>query len=286
LPLIRRSRNRPVVICDWHNIESEVMNRYARWTQSWAQKLYALRTSHLIRKVESRLLRQCDAHIVVSQRDKSALQELVPKARVHVVENGVDTADLSAGEQTGSPLSRTDIIFVGSMDYHANVDGAIYFSTEVWPTIRSVAPQLHLRIVGSNPTREVRDLAQLPGISVTGAVDDVRPYYRRAFAAVVPLRIAGGTRLKVLEAMATGTPVVSTSIGAEGLEVKPGVHILLADEPEALARSVLELSDSNDLWQRLSQQGRELAHSRYDWQTLGSSLCRIHHAVLEHRLHG
>jgi glycosyltransferase involved in cell wall biosynthesis len=186
----------------------------------------------------------------------------------------------------GSQQTRKDIVFVGSMDFHANIDGASYFCTEVWPQIHALAPQFRFIVVGSRPAVEVRNLAQSPGIIVTGEVDDVRPYYGSAFAAIVPLRVGGGTRLKILEAMAAGVPVVSTSIGAEGLAVNPGVNILLADTPEEMARVLMELHHSHEMWQRLSAAGRELARTRYDWCVIGSSLHRTHRLVFDQRPHG
>ena len=288
VPTIRSSRSRPAVVCDWQNIESELMERYGEHAGSWARKLYARRTARLLRNVERRLLTECDAHLVTSKRDASMLRGLVPNAPVHIVENGVDVARYSGGYTPSAPTmverakqKRTDIVFVGSMDYHANIDGAIYFCTEIWPRLHALAPQLRLMIVGSRPSDEVRDLARAPGVVVTGTVDDVEPYYRGALAAIVPLRIGGGTRLKILEAMAAGVPVVSTSIGAEGLAVNAGVNILLADTPEETTRGLMELYESYDTWQRVSDRGRELACTRYDWSVIGSSLHRIHSALVD-----
>ncbi len=293
LPTIRASRSHPLVVCDWHNIESELMDRYGRYTRNWARKLYANRTTHLIKNMERRLLTDCDAHIVVSERDQSTLRTLVPEARVHLVENGVDMAQYANCEELAAPMllgrseqTRRDIVFVGSMDFHANIDGAKYFCAEVWPKIHALAPQFRFIVVGSRPAAEVRDLAQSPGIIVTGAVDDVRPYYGGALAAIVPLRVGGGTRLKILEAMAAGVPVVSTSIGAEGLAVNPGADILLADTPEEMARVLIELHHSPEMWRRLSEAGRELARTRYDWCVVGSSLHRTHRLLLDPRPHG
>jgi polysaccharide biosynthesis protein PslH len=284
--------SRPLLVCDWHNIESELMDRYGRYTRNWAQKLYARRTARLMKNVERRLLAQCDAHIVVSERDGSRLRTLAPEARVHVVENGVDVARFADGEELAAPTPlglgqpRRSIVFVGSMDYHANIDGATYFCGKIWPRIRSLDAELRCMIVGSRPGAAVRDLAQAPGVIVTGTVDDVRPYYRGALAAIVPLRIGGGTRLKILEAMAAGIPVVSTSVGAEGLAVNPGVNILIADTPEEMTRALMALNHSHEMWKRLSEAGRELAQTVYDWSVIGSSLHGIHRDLLDQRPNG
>jgi glycosyltransferase involved in cell wall biosynthesis len=293
LPTIRASRSQPAVVCDWQNIESELMDRYGHHAGSWARKLYARRTAHLLRNAECRLLTECDAHIVTSRRDESMLRAMVPNASVQIVENGVDVARYSDGDKPSPPTvmervrqTRTDIVFVGSMDYHANIDGAIYFCTKIWPRLHALAPELRLMIVGARPSAEVRDLARLPGVVVTGTVDDVEPYYRGALAAIVPLRIGGGTRLKILEAMAAGIPVVSTSIGAEGLAVTAGLDIALADTPDETTRALMELYESCETWQRLSDRGRELVCTRYDWSVIGSSLHRIHCALVDQRNHG
>ena len=289
--IIRACRRRPLLVCDWHNIESELMERYGRYTRNWAHKLYASRTKHLIKNVERRLLTEVDAHIVVSERDESKLRTLVPEARVQVVENGVDVAQYAEWEERTAPAdlradqqTRRDIVFVGSMDFFANIDGATYFCAEVWPRIHALAAELHFMVVGSRPVAEVRDLAQSPGVIVTGTVDDVRPYYRGALAAIVPLRIGGGTRLKILEAMAAGVPVVSTSVGAEGLAVNHGVNILIADTPEEMTRSLTELYHSHEMWRRLSEAARELVRTRYDWSVIGSSLLEVYRHLLQDRI--
>jgi glycosyltransferase involved in cell wall biosynthesis len=289
--IIRACHSRPLLVCDWHNIESELMERYGRYTRNWAHKLYAGRTAHLIKNVERRLLTEVDAHIVVSERDESKLRTLVPEARVHVVENGVDIARYADREGIAAPAvlrpgqqTRRDIVFVGSMDYYANIDGATYFCAEIWPRINALAAELRFIVVGSRPVAEVRGLAQAPGVIVTGTVDDVRPYYRGALAAIAPLRIGGGTRLKILEAMAAGIPVVSTSVGAEGLAVNPGVNILLADTPEEMSRALMELYHSPEMWRRLSEAGRELVRTRYDWSVIGTSLLDVHRGLLQNRI--
>ena len=293
LSTIRGSPSRPLIICDWHNIESELMDRYGQHSGNWARKLYAGRTTQLLRNFERRLLAECDAHIVVSKRDESRLRAIVPKACVHVVENGVDVARYSDGPKPAAPTrlkdaqqKRTDIVFVGSMDFHANIDAVVYFCTEIWPRVHTLAPDLRFVIVGARPTAEVRDLARYPAVVVTGTVDDVAPYYSNALAAMVPLRVGAGTRLKILEAMAAGVPVVSTSIGAEGLTVNAGVDILLADTPEEITRALVELYNSYQTWRRLSDRGQELAGTRYDWSVIGSSLHRAHRALLDQRAYG
>jgi sugar transferase (PEP-CTERM/EpsH1 system associated) len=275
LAIIRAARNYPVLVCDWHNIESELMRRYSEREPSRFRTAYAVKTARLMSEFEKRALREFDAHIVVSERDAERLRELNPDARVFVIENGVDTAFYAdAGARDESPARR--IVFVGSMDYHANIDGAVNFAREVWPRLRERRPELIFTIVGKDPTPEVRDLAQIPGIEVTGTVDDVRPFYREAIAAVVPLNVGGGSRLKILEAMAAGVPVVSTTLGAEGLEVQHDENILIADTNEQFLEAIISLVTIKARHNHLVVAGRALVSRRYDWSRLGASLFSIY----------
>ncbi|HTM89373.1 MAG TPA: glycosyltransferase [Terriglobales bacterium] len=284
LPIIRSARSRIPVVCDWHDVESDRMSRFSAHAPGWAQRLYARRTSLLLRKAESRLLQECEAHVVVSDRDASLLRELSPQASIHVIENGVDVGYYLNGNGAAEApgfAARHHIVFVGSMDFQANVDAARYFALEVWPQLQATNPQFRFVIVGSRPLPQVQELARLPGVTVTGTVDDVRPYYAQAFAAIAPLRVAGGTRLKILEAMAAGVPLVSTTIGAEGLAAVPGRHLLLGDSPQQLLAALVNLRNSPRLWHSLSQAGRELVSTRYDWPKIGSSLYDLHCALLK-----
>jgi len=278
LPIIRAAC-RARVVCDWHNIESELMRRYSEREPSRLRRAYASRTARLMSEFEKRALREFDAHVVVSQRDEQRLLDLNSDARIFVIENGVDTdfySDLEARDES----LRHRIVFVGSMDYHANIDGAVNFAREVWSHLRERRPDLVFTIVGKDPAPEVRELAQLPGIEVTGSVDDVRPFYRAAIAAVVPLKVGGGSRLKILEAMAAGVPVVSTTLGAEGLDVQHDENILIADTKEQLVEAIISLVENKARRNDLVVAGRALVSRRYDWSSLGASLFRAYEELL------
>jgi polysaccharide biosynthesis protein PslH len=279
LEIIRKARKRPVVVCDWHNVESELMRRYSEREPRRLRRAYAGRTARLMSEFERRALREFDAHVAVSQRDAERLRSVNPDARIFVVENGVDTAFYSEVGAKDEPLARR-IVFVGSMDYHANVDGAVNFGREVWPRVREHQPDLIFTIVGKDPAPEVRELTRLPGIEVTGTVDDVRPFYREAIAAVVPLNVGGGSRLKILEAMAAGVPVVSTTLGAEGLEVKHGENIFIADGNDELVAAITSVVENEARRNELSAAGRALVSSRYDWSSLGASLFGVYEKLL------
>jgi glycosyltransferase involved in cell wall biosynthesis len=157
------------------------------------------------------------------------------------------------------------------MGYHANADGAVWFVREIWPHLRQHVPQMVLTIVGASPSTEVLALRNEPGVEVTGSVPDTRPYYAEAFAAIVPLRVGAGTRLKILEGMAARVPVVSTEIGAEGLDVSPGENILIAENPQDWIRAFFELRNDSRR-SALIAAGQHLVQSRYDWNTIGDKI--------------
>jgi glycosyltransferase involved in cell wall biosynthesis len=305
LPIIQAARRPPFIICDWHNIESELMQRYSERQTNMLRRTYARRASRQMSRLERRAMREFDAHVVVSNRDGERLQELEPEARIFLIENGVDTAyytderikrahDLWLKEQSQSAASFQDaqrdalesekprrIAFVGSMDYHANVDAAVSFAAEVWPRLQEQQPGLIFTIVGRDPAQEVRRLAEIPGIEVTGTVEDVRPYYHETLCAIIPLRVGGGSRLKILEAMAAGVPVVSTTLGAEGLDVRDGKNILIAETSEDFCEAINGLDEERR--RTLIAGGRTLVSEQYDWSRLGALLFETYESLLSAR---
>ena len=288
LPIIQEAPGSPAIVVDWHNIESEMMWRYAKTARNWAKKIAARRTAKLIERAEDRLLDSYVTHTVTSERERQKLLSRRPSANIQVIPNGVDAGYFSVKEiaqacrRSGQQASKPTILFVGSMDYHANIDAVTWFSRKVWPSIARNHPELRFTIVGRDPTRDVRALAS-DRIQVTGTVDDVRSYYASAIAAIVPLRSGSGTRLKILEAMAAGVPVISTRLGAEGIEVVDNVHLLLADTGSEMAAAVHRVASSAETRTRLSQLARELVCKVYDWSVIGKKLCAIHEDLVESR---
>ena len=286
LPIIRAARKPPLVICDWHNIESELMQRYSEREPNLLRRAYAGKTARLMSEFERRAVREFDAHVTVSQRDAERLRSLNANARIFVIQNGVDTEYYSDAQIEKAAWARREapgksrIVFVGSMDYHANIEGAVNFAREVWPRLRARQPELVFTIVGRDPSRGVRELAAIPGIQVTGTVDDVRPFYRRAVAAIVPLNVGGGSRLKILEAMAAGVPVVSTTLGAEGLDVQHGQNILIADTNEQIVEAIVRVVENEDRRRELGAAGRALVADHYDWSKVGVSLFKTYEELL------
>jgi polysaccharide biosynthesis protein PslH len=288
LPIIQDAPSSPAIVVDWHNIESEMMWRYAKTTRNWAKKIAAGRTAKLIERAEDRLLGSNLTHTVTSERERQKLLARCPQANIHVIPNGVDPSFYTAKQideacrRNGHGAARPSILYVGSMDYHANIDAVTWFLRTAWPEIAQANPSLHFTIVGRDPSREVRALAS-DRIHVTGTVDDVRPYYASAVAAIVPLRSGSGTRLKVLEAMAAGVPVVSTRLGAEGIDAEDDVHLLHADTGPEIAAAVHRIVLSAETRSRLSQAARELVSQVYDWSVIGKQLCALHEEVAESR---
>jgi sugar transferase (PEP-CTERM/EpsH1 system associated) len=255
-----------------HNVESEIWRRHAE-TQSGAvqRRLYAAQHRRMLR-YEGRALTRFDGVLAVSAADRQTFGRLYPDAArqpIQVVPTGVDTAFFAP--VPSDPAARR-VVFTGSMDWLPNEDAMLFFAREVLPLIRAEEPDVSLTIVGRAPTPAVRRLASQQGIVVTGRVDDVRPYVQEAAAYVVPLRIGGGTRLKIFEAMSMGKAVVSTTVGAEGLPVTAGTHLCLADEPRAFARSVVRLLRDVARRRQLEAAARTLVVEQYDWSAVAGAL--------------
>jgi glycosyltransferase involved in cell wall biosynthesis len=265
----------PRIVYNWHNIESELLRSYGQSAAPLPRRIYAAWTARRMEGVEHDILRTSFGHIVCSEEERKELLGQVPGARIAVVENGVDTAYFADGPATGP---RNRIVFVGSMNYHPNIEAALSFTRDVWPHMRERLPGYRFTIVGSNPVPAVLALRDVPGVEVTGTVPDVRPFYREALATVVPLRTGGGTRLKILESMAAAVPVVSTAFGAERLAVTPGKNIVLVNAGDAAAwtRELAVLADGESRRGELVEAAVQLVRERYDWTILGDLLCKTY----------
>ena len=255
-----------------HNVESEIWRRHATTRPGLARPLYRIQHRRMLR-YEARTLARFDGVLAVSNADRDTFARLYPGAisrPVHVVPTGVDTDYFSP-----SPSGRDsrEIVFTGSMDWLPNEDAMLFFCRDVLPIVRAEEPGATLSIVGRAPTPAVQALADSAnGIRVTGRVDDVRPYVQEAAAYIVPLRIGGGTRLKIFEAMAMGKAVVSTTIGAEGLPVTSGEHLLVADEARGFARAIVCVMRDLDRRRRLEASARALVVEKYDWSSVAGAL--------------
>ena len=170
------------------------------------------------------------------------------------------------------------------MDYHPNIEAVLDFAQTVWPQVQRQHPEFVFTIVGRNPAQSVLQLASQPGIEVTSTVADVRPYYHEAIASVVPLKMGAGSRLKILEAMAAGVPIISTTLGAEGLAVRHGEHIAITDSHQAMIQELLDLPHQTEQWQRRTKAARAQTLARYDWTSLGAALFDVHSTLAGRQL--
>jgi polysaccharide biosynthesis protein PslH len=262
-------------ILTFHDVLFRRYNRLYRREPGLARKLRLWLYSRTMRRWEPRYAARFARCVAVSEADRRLLKAANPRLRVRVVPNGVDARlyqPLPRG--VGNPT----LLFVGNMDARTNVDAMQFFCRDILPRIQRSIPCLEMWIVGINPRPEVTQLGG-HGVHVTGLVEDVRPYYARSLVCVVPLRAGSGTRLKILEAMALGRPVVSTSIGCEGLAVRAGEHLFIADTPEAFAESTIRLLTDPALATRIAAKARELVASQYDWDVISKRLLRVYEEV-------
>jgi glycosyltransferase involved in cell wall biosynthesis len=217
-----------------------------------------------------RVLPGMAACTVVSEQERENVRMIAPSyERVSVIPNAVDLARYAGPH--GDPKPNT-LVFTGSLNYHPNYEGLRWFLAEAFPRIQQAVPGVRLRVTGSTHGVDRTRLSGGSAVEYTGYVDDIRPVVAESWASVVPIWHGGGTRLKILEAMALGTPVVSTTKGAEGLSVTSGTDILMRDDPDGFARGVSEILRSSELRGRLADGGRRLVRSRYDWQIVGADL--------------
>jgi sugar transferase (PEP-CTERM/EpsH1 system associated) len=251
-----------------HNVESEIWRRHAENAGNPLSRLLLAQQWKRMLRFERDALARFDLALAVSDADRVTFDRLYPGALrtpAHVVQTGVDTTYFAP---SNAPERRAHMVFTGSMDWLPNEDGMQYFVRDILPRIRQAEPDATLSIIGRAPTPSVRRLAEGQGIEVTGRVDDVRPHIAAGAVYVVPLRIGGGTRLKIFEAMGMGKAVVSTTVGAEGLPVTPGENIVIADEPVRFAQSVVHMIRDVDARRRIEAEARRMVVQRYDWSAV------------------
>jgi sugar transferase (PEP-CTERM/EpsH1 system associated) len=272
-------RSRAKKILTMHNIESLRFERELQLAH-WGKRRLVLLGNHLFfREWEKEALRQFDGIITVSDLERTWVQQHAPQSLVDVVPNGVDTEYF----RPGSPIASTSnpyIVFTGAMDYPPNVDAAGWLCSEILPQLQRSVPGILLKIVGKNPHPRVLELGQRKGVEVTGTVADIRGYVAESLALVVPLRSGGGTRLKILEAMALERPVISTTVGAEGLDINPGTDILIADDAQQFVNHIRSLLGSPERAEAIGKAGRRLVTGKYDWRVCLGGLERLYGRLL------
>jgi len=254
-----------------HNVETVLWERMVENESNWIKRLVYRFEAAKMRSYERSSIGKFQRVIAVSEQDREFMSQFMPSDKISVVPTGVDLEQYrsSSGGQSTRPL----VMFTGTMDFEPNVDGVEYFCREIWPRVLKAVPDARFRIVGKNPVAAVRRLAS-ETIEVTGTVPSVAEHLQEAWVLVVPLRMGGGTRLKIYEGMAMGRAVVSTSIGAEGLDVRNGKDIFLADGVETFAQAIITLLREPELRKRYERAAAELV-ARFDWSSVAERFAEV-----------
>ena len=254
----------------WRRLCGETANpfyKFAYWTQQLAFQRY-----------ERVLSPKFDAVTCTSAIDAAVFQRHCSEDNIEIIPNGVDVTHYQPDFTSEAPAH---LIYIGSMDWYPNEDAVAFFADEILPGIQDKVSDVQFSIVGGNPSARVQRLAEREGVVVTGRVPEIKPYFAEATVFVVPLRIGSGTRLKILEALAMGKAIVSTSVGAEGLDLKDGEEIFIADEPIAFADAVTRLLTDASLRRRIGENGRARVERDYDWRSIGEKLHQLYTKILD-----
>lgn len=275
-PYLEQCGHTPAVLAH-HNIESQLMARRSEYESGPARWYVRSQTRRLV-EYERAQAKRFPLNITVSDADSAQLQRICPEARAAAVPNGVDIEYFAPrpGEETPA------LIYTGGMNMFANRDAVEWFLEAIWPRVKTAVPDARFFAVGQRPSPKVLAAAAADSaVQAPGFVDDVRPWVARSAVYVVPLRVGGGTRLKMVDAMAQGKAIVATRIGAEGIEGENGEHFILADDPERFAEAVVRVLRDKEAMRRLGEAARKRAEDRYAWPILGQRLADHYERVIE-----
>jgi sugar transferase (PEP-CTERM/EpsH1 system associated) len=273
--------NVPTVLFQ-HNVEAVIWARHYQTTTNQLKKAFFFNQWRKMHNYERKTCQRFDAVVAVSDVDRDLMRKDFGIEYVYDIPTGVDTNYFTPLRKEANP---SELVFTGSMDWMPNEDAIIYFSEEILPAITAQIPDVRLTVVGRNPTARLLALAQVnPQLTITGRVDDVRPYMNKAAAYVVPMRVGGGTRLKIYEAMAMAKPVISTTIGAEGLAVRNGEELLIADTPQTFAQAVVAVLQERAFAERIGQAAREVVCERFGWNRAASAFGQVCERIQKRRL--
>jgi sugar transferase (PEP-CTERM/EpsH1 system associated) len=262
----------PMVIFT-HNVEAQIWQRHYKVSKNPIWKAVSWREYQTMARLERRQLQRADFVLAVSENDRNFFERIVDPTKIAVIQTGVDTDYFYPSQEPELPNT---LVFTGSMDWLPNEDAIFYFVEKILPHIRRDIPDVTLWVVGRNPSRRLLALTDRErGLRITGTVEDIRPYIRKSAVYVVPLRIGGGTRIKIFQAMAEGKAVVSTSIGAEGLPIEHGENILLADQPAHFADQVVSLLNDEVKRKKLGKAARQLVEQNYSWSRVADDLASV-----------
>jgi glycosyltransferase involved in cell wall biosynthesis len=254
------------VVLNTHNVETDLSRQLAAISRTRLSRARSRLDTLRFDRFETQLLERAALVTAVSAVDAARLREMAPTASIEVVPSGADVAGTTWVDHSEVQLER--LVLLGTLGYLPNLDGAEWFVAEVLPAIRDIRPKAHLTLVGSSSPTVIEHLVG-PAVTLVGQVEDVAEELAAGDILVAPLRVGSGVRLKLLEAFAHGIPVVATSVAAEGIDVRDGVHLLIADDPRSFAAAVIRLLEDRELRSRLSTEARRLVEEKYDWRQIG-----------------
>jgi len=269
----------PLLVVDSHEIAHDLARQFARAGGKLGRRLYAGANWRKLRREELGTYWEADGVYLCSAADERRLLNQAPGARTAVIPNAADV-EYYQPRPTDPPPDGRSVVYFGLLSTVPNIDGVIHFVQDIWPRIAAAHPEAHLKIIGGRPPPSLLALAG-PRVELTGFMPDLRPHLAAATAIVVPLRLGGGTRLKIVEAMAMGKAIVSTTLGAEGIEAVPGRDLLVEDEPAAFADAVSRLLAESGLAARIGQSARQVAVERYGWSEAAQALEDFYRALME-----
>lgn len=268
-PYRRHMASLPAIL-NHHNIESGLFDRRIAFERNPLKRFYLRQEARKLAAYEARVAREFDVHATVSALDAQRLADGCPGARATVVANGVDVEYFSP---RSDEAENGHLVMVSGMNWFPNRDAAIFMAQEIWPLIRQAKPQCRLSIVGTSPPAEVLELAANDArVAVTGFAADVRPYIEAAQVYLCPMRDGGGTRLKILDALAMGRPIVATTMALEGIPVVPERDVLVADSPAEFVRQVSRIVEDPGLGRRIAASGRSFVEKHFAWPVIGAAL--------------
>lgn len=261
-------------IVDAHNVEALIWKRSYEVEKNLLKKYYIFFQWKKMEWYEKGFFPKFAQTISVSDNDREIINSWIPDTKVKVIPNGVDTNFFKQSDQIKE--EEYNLVFTGSMDWRPNIDGILYFLDQIWPIVVKANPSMKFYVVGRNPDAAlVNRVKRETNVFLTGTVDDVRPYIDRANVFIVPLRFGGGSRLKILEALSMNKPVISTTVGAEGLELKNGRDILIEDTPHLFAEKIIDLCNNKELREKLSKNGNEIINKKYKWSVISKELNKL-----------